>query len=95
MKKVIIILSVLALLTDSYVQAQEIEEISDKKTFEVNYASSGNAKKYTFENICIDEGEFTCVAFWVEYYNNGEWRFAVREAYYFYYDSEEIGRAHV
>ena len=90
MKKAAIILSVLALLTYSYAQAQEVEKISNKKSFEVSYVLSEHTKKYTFEDICIDEGNFTCVGFWVENYMNGKWRFAVRESYYFYYDSDEI-----
>ena len=90
MKKTIIILSVLTLLTYSSAQTQETEEIPDKKSFEVSYTSSGHTTKYTFENICIDEGDFTCVSFWVENYKDGEWRFAVGEGYYFYYDGDEI-----
>jgi hypothetical protein len=91
MRKIVIILSVLVLLAGDYVQAQEIEETSNKKSFEVSYASSGHTTKYTFEGICIDEGDFICVEFWEDNFSDGEWKYGYSRGYYFYYfDSDEI-----
>ena len=95
MRKTVIILSVLALLAGDYVQAQEIEETTNKKSFEVSYASSGHTTKYTFEHFCIDEGDFVCVVFWEENYTNGSFKYGVQKGYYFYYKGDEIQKIEV
>ncbi|MDR1760884.1 MAG: hypothetical protein LBR55_00390 [Bacteroidales bacterium] len=95
MKKIGIILSVFVWLVSSYVQAQEIEETTNKKSFEVSYPSSEHTTKYTFENFCIDEGDFICVVLWEENYTDGSFKYGVQKGYYFYYKGDEIQKIEV
>ena len=90
MRKIGIIVSVLALLAGGYVQAQEIEETTDKKSFEVNYASANYTTKYSFEYFCIDEGDFVCASFMTENYEDGKFKYGNSKGYYFYYENDKI-----
>ena len=67
-----------------------VEDVANKKSFEVSYASSGHTTKYIFDHFGIDKGDFVSVVLWEENYKNERFSSGSNGYYYFYFDSDEI-----